>query len=193
MTLQEVLLLTFLIQCIYWGKTFITMYYGDLCVFCRLGLISLLISHCSLGRCLICWCMHHNVVLHFVSTQIVARWRGFFAMEYNAKRVRLEVVFSVRKCGIFFNFMLELAKNLNATYHVAGLWINYLSNLFLFPPSMFCWGYYIIYYFDLFRDLKEHLRRLQQQSDSRRRAAVMEMMRQRAAEVASNAGWPICT
>ncbi|KAL0319950.1 UNVERIFIED_CONTAM: Histone acetyltransferase HAC1 [Sesamum radiatum] len=36
------------------------------------------------------------------------------------------------------------------------------------------------------RDLKEHMRRLQQQSDSRRRAAVMEMMRQRAAEVASN-------
>ncbi|CAN1299120.1 Histone acetyltransferase HAC1 [Linum perenne] len=34
------------------------------------------------------------------------------------------------------------------------------------------------------RDLKDHLRRLQQQSDSRRRAAVMEMMRQRAAEVA---------
>ncbi|XP_070044184.1 histone acetyltransferase HAC1 isoform X2 [Nicotiana tomentosiformis] len=38
------------------------------------------------------------------------------------------------------------------------------------------------------RDLKEHLRRLQQQSDSRRRAAVMEMMRQRAAEVANSAG-----
>ncbi|KAK7254982.1 hypothetical protein RIF29_28381 [Crotalaria pallida] len=37
------------------------------------------------------------------------------------------------------------------------------------------------------RDLKEHLKRLQQQSDSRRRAAVMEMMRQRAAEVANNA------
>lgn len=36
------------------------------------------------------------------------------------------------------------------------------------------------------RDLKEHLRRLQQQSDSRRRAAVMEMMRQRAAEVAGH-------
>ncbi|XP_057786527.1 histone acetyltransferase HAC1-like isoform X2 [Salvia miltiorrhiza] len=36
------------------------------------------------------------------------------------------------------------------------------------------------------RDLKEHMRRLQQQSDSRRRAAVMEMMRQRAAEVASS-------
>nr|XP_043635392.1 histone acetyltransferase HAC1-like isoform X2 [Erigeron canadensis] len=35
------------------------------------------------------------------------------------------------------------------------------------------------------RDLNEHLRRLQQQADSRRRAAVMEMMRQRAAEVAS--------
>ncbi|XP_010063702.1 histone acetyltransferase HAC1 isoform X2 [Eucalyptus grandis] len=38
------------------------------------------------------------------------------------------------------------------------------------------------------RDLREHLRRLQQQSDSRRRAAVMEMMRQRAAEVANNGG-----
>ncbi|CAN6458477.1 unnamed protein product [Victoria cruziana] len=38
------------------------------------------------------------------------------------------------------------------------------------------------------RDLKEHLRRSQQQSDSRRRAAVMEMMRQRAAEVAANNG-----
>ncbi|KAG9450176.1 hypothetical protein H6P81_010141 [Aristolochia fimbriata] len=38
------------------------------------------------------------------------------------------------------------------------------------------------------KDLKEHMRRLQQQSDSRRRAAVMEMMRQRAAEVAGNAG-----
>ncbi|CAN8240354.1 unnamed protein product [Cochlearia groenlandica] len=38
------------------------------------------------------------------------------------------------------------------------------------------------------RDLKEHLRRLQQQSDSRRRAAVMEMMRQRAAEVAGTSG-----
>ncbi|WOL13825.1 putative histone acetyltransferase HAC-like 1 isoform X1 [Canna indica] len=38
------------------------------------------------------------------------------------------------------------------------------------------------------RDLREHLRRLQQQSESRRRAAVMEMMRQRAAEVAGNSG-----
>ncbi|XP_057841240.1 histone acetyltransferase HAC1 isoform X1 [Cryptomeria japonica] len=36
------------------------------------------------------------------------------------------------------------------------------------------------------RDLKEHLRRLQQQMESRRRAAVMEMMRQRAAEVAAS-------
>ncbi|XP_078439698.1 histone acetyltransferase of the CBP family 1 isoform X2 [Wolffia australiana] len=35
------------------------------------------------------------------------------------------------------------------------------------------------------RDLREHLRRLQQQSDSRRRAAVMQMMRQRSAEVAA--------
>ncbi|KAJ0733289.1 putative histone acetyltransferase chromatin regulator PHD family [Helianthus annuus] len=38
------------------------------------------------------------------------------------------------------------------------------------------------------RDLKQHLRRLQQQSDNRRRAAVMEMMRQRAAEVAGGSG-----
>ncbi|MFS7962718.1 putative histone acetyltransferase chromatin regulator PHD family [Helianthus anomalus] len=38
------------------------------------------------------------------------------------------------------------------------------------------------------RDLREHLRRLNQQADSRRRAAVMEMMRQRAAEVAGGRG-----
>ncbi|ERN11346.1 hypothetical protein AMTR_s00024p00251990 [Amborella trichopoda] len=38
------------------------------------------------------------------------------------------------------------------------------------------------------RDLKEHLRRLQQQSESRRRAAVMEMMRQRTSEVARGMG-----
>ncbi|KAH0694953.1 hypothetical protein KY285_022050 [Solanum tuberosum] len=38
------------------------------------------------------------------------------------------------------------------------------------------------------RDLKEHLRRMQQQADSRRRAAVMEMMRQRTAEVAGGSG-----
>lgn len=33
------------------------------------------------------------------------------------------------------------------------------------------------------KDLKEHMKRLQQQAESRRRAAVMEMMRQRAAEL----------
>ncbi|CAA2968539.1 histone acetyltransferase HAC1-like isoform X1 [Olea europaea subsp. europaea] len=38
------------------------------------------------------------------------------------------------------------------------------------------------------RDLTEHIRRLQQQSESRRRAAVMEMMRQRTAEVSGNSG-----
>ncbi|XP_047328554.1 histone acetyltransferase HAC1-like [Impatiens glandulifera] len=37
------------------------------------------------------------------------------------------------------------------------------------------------------RDLKTHIKRSQQQSDSRRRAAVMEMMRQRTAEVTGNA------
>ncbi|KAG9144499.1 hypothetical protein Leryth_010732 [Lithospermum erythrorhizon] len=36
------------------------------------------------------------------------------------------------------------------------------------------------------RDLRDHLKRLQQQSESRRRAAVMEMMRQRAVEVAGS-------
>ena len=36
------------------------------------------------------------------------------------------------------------------------------------------------------RDLKEHLRRLQQQMESRRRAAVKEMMRQRTAEAAAD-------
>ncbi|CAH9088346.1 unnamed protein product [Cuscuta europaea] len=36
------------------------------------------------------------------------------------------------------------------------------------------------------RDLREHLRRLQQQAESRRRAAVMEMMRQNASEAAGS-------
>jgi len=42
-------------------------------------------------------------------------------MACTAKHGLLEVVFFARKCGIYFNFMLVLAKNLNATYHVAGL------------------------------------------------------------------------
>lgn len=41
----------------------------------------------------------------------------------------------------------------------------------------------ILFILMIYRDLREHLRRLTQQADSRRRAAVMEMMRQRAAEV----------
>jgi E1A/CREB-binding protein len=36
------------------------------------------------------------------------------------------------------------------------------------------------------KDLKEHLRRLNQQMESRRRVAVKEMMRQRAAEAAGS-------
>lgn len=80
----------------------------------------LLVWCCSLEKCSIFWCMHLNVVLHIVSIQIVVRWRGFFDMGYNAKYVHLVVVFSVRKCGISFNYMLEHAKNLNAMYPVAG-------------------------------------------------------------------------
>jgi len=38
----------------------------------------------------------------------------------------------------------------------------------------------------MYRKVKEYIRRSQEQSDSRRRAAVNEMMRQRAAEVAAN-------
>ena len=75
---------------------------------------------CSWGKCLTFWCMHHNVVLRIANTQIVGKWRGFSAMEYNAKHVLLVAVYFVRKCGICCNFMHEHAKNLNATYHVAG-------------------------------------------------------------------------
>lgn len=42
-------------------------------------------------------------------------------MGYNAKHVLLVAVFSVRKCGIFFNSILEPAKNPNAMYLVAGV------------------------------------------------------------------------
>ena len=85
--------------------------------------------------------------------------------------------------------MLGLAKNQSAMFHAAGLCINLilksttsLGNIILQILINVCMYVY------LSRDLKEHLRRLQQQSDSRRRAAVMEMMRQRAAEVAGNSG-----
>lgn len=101
-----------------------------------------------------------------------------------AKHVPLEVAFYVRKCGICFNSMLVPAKNLNAMYHVAGLWVKRCN--FLVTVHIFC--LYNIFLLCEIRDLKEHLRRLQQQSDSRRRAAVMEMMRQRAAEVANSSG-----
>lgn len=46
-------------------------------------------------------------------------------MEFNARTVYLEDVFSVRRCGMSFYFMLELAENLSAMCHVAGLWINF--------------------------------------------------------------------
>lgn len=80
--------------------------------------------------------------------------------------------------------MLELAKNPSATYHVASKFCY-----FYFEKKKKQFSAYLhVVYVGFLRDLKEHLRRLQQQSDTRRRAAVMEMMRQRAAEVASNDG-----
>jgi len=42
-------------------------------------------------------------------------------MGYNAKHVLLEVVFFVRRCGISFSFMLELARNQSAMCHVAEI------------------------------------------------------------------------
>lgn len=79
------------------------------------------IWYCSLEKCLIFWYMPLSVVLRIASIRTVARWRVFSAMGYNAKRVPLVVVFFVKKCGIYFNYMLEHAKNLNATYRAAGL------------------------------------------------------------------------
>lgn len=87
-------------------------------------------------------------------------------------------------------------------YIVKNYWIIFylfvVFTLFLSLESRLLNNFLIVMFnlckrFLLYRDLKEHLRRLQQQSDTRRRQAVMEMMRQRAAEVAGNAGWAICT
>lgn len=44
-------------------------------------------------------------------------------MESPAKHALLVDVEFVKKCGIYFNFMLELAKNPNAPYLDAGLYI----------------------------------------------------------------------
>ena len=123
---------------------------------------------------MIFWCIQHNAVLQNVNTQIVARWRGFSTMGYIAKSTLLEVVFSVRKCGISFNFMLEGAKNLSAMCHVASLWIlftiiSHLLTLLLFRSffHFVCDDYFkYIFLNNLFRDLTEHIRMLEQQSNS---------------------------
>lgn len=44
-------------------------------------------------------------------------------MGYRAKYGHLEVVFSARECGISFRFMLVHAKNLNAMFRAAGLFL----------------------------------------------------------------------
>lgn len=61
-----------------------------------------------------------NAALLFVNIQTVGKLRGFSAMVYSAKYVLQEVVFSVRRCGIYFNFMLVHARNLSVMCHGAG-------------------------------------------------------------------------
>lgn len=82
---------------------------------------------CSLEKCLIFWYMHHSVVRHNANTPIVVKSRVCSGMGYNVEHVRQEDVCFVRKCGISFNFMPELVKNLSAMFHVAGLLANLLS------------------------------------------------------------------
>lgn len=128
--------------------------------------------------------MLHCAALRSVDTLTVAKLKVFSAMAFNARHVLPVAVFCARGCGISSRYILVHVKNQHAAYRDAGA---------LVTPRI------IIVYFtstkmanepvsDPSRDLKEHLRRLQQQSDSRRRAAVMEMMRQRAAEVAEDSG-----
>ena len=62
----------------------------------------------------------------------------------------------------------------------APLQVNSCLTVLSFPHIIIKPTFILTY---LCRDLNEHMRRLQQQSDSRRRAAVNEMMRQRATEV----------
>lgn len=62
-----------------------------------------------------------SVAIPIATIQIAVELKGFSAMGCNAKLVLLVVVFFVRKCGISFNCMPELAKSLSAMYHVAGV------------------------------------------------------------------------
>lgn len=75
----------------------------------------------SSEKCLICWYMHHSAVHHIANILIAGRSRGFSVMGYSAESVPLGVVYFVRRCGIFFSFTRELAKNLNAMCHDAGI------------------------------------------------------------------------
>lgn len=80
----------------------------------------LLFYWCSWGKCLIFWCMLLNAASRIALTQTVVGWKDYFAMVCNAEPVLLEVVFSARRCGIFFNCMLGLVKNQTAMYRDAG-------------------------------------------------------------------------
>lgn len=85
---------------------------------------------------------------------------------------------SVSGCGFFSLHMLEPAKRLSVLYLVARKTTPELHKF-----CFLCKFYYLLFLF-AFRDIRKHLKRTQLQQDSRRRAAVNEMIRQRAAEAA---------
>lgn len=64
--------------------------------------------------------MPHSADIPIASIPTAVKLRVFSVMVYNAEYVLQEVVFYVRRCGIFFKSMPELVKNQNAMYHVAG-------------------------------------------------------------------------
>jgi hypothetical protein len=139
--------------------------------------------------------MPRHAALVAVSILTAGKSRDFFVMGCSAGSVLQEGVSFARKCGTCFSFMLELAKIQIAMFQGVGkLWLLLFwhPGHVVYSPNIFVLVNSIVsaitpdYLWELNRDLKEHLRRLQQQSDSRRRAAVNEMMRQRAAEVAAN-------
>ncbi|KAL6603524.1 hypothetical protein ACP70R_043885 [Stipagrostis hirtigluma subsp. patula] len=102
------------------------------------------------------WRMQEHAVLQFATILTAGKLRHSSIMEASAKYVYREIAPVVRKCGILFGSMPTLVKNPIAMYQDAGV------------------------------DMKDHFRREQRQSESRRRAVVNEMMRQRAAEVGVN-------
>ena len=156
---------------------------------------------CRQRYCFNFWCtrdLAQLVVVAIIPT--VENWSHSSIMEHSARYVPQEAVVCVRKCGALFNSMPEFAKNHNAICQDAGM-VRSFSHLSVTTHSQ-CTRTSTHVHHALFvlersnwtlignRDQKELWRKLQLmqwQSESRRRAAVNQMMMQRQLESSNRA------